>query len=156
MDRVGAIFMLAKPDRSAEAALTKHRGARQRIEALIESVERTDAKVSLVGASLDIKTPAFSNAKPHIPELKERPLEAVGYRAGKRMPAALPASKAFPRTRLMPLSMAQEALAHVERVPVQDQWVPFLWRMRGPFDMAAFNTAYTSMIERQEILRTRY
>jgi hypothetical protein len=103
---------MAKRD-VAGAKLLARPVARTSIESLLSELERVGVRVALSGASLDIKAPAFGSAKSKIAELKERSLEAVGYLAGKRMPAGLPASKVFPRARLMPLSVAQEALAHV-------------------------------------------
>ena len=103
---------MAKRDVGADELLAKP-VARSSIESLLTELERAGLRVALSGASLDIKVPAFGGAKSEIAELKERSLEAVGYLAGKRMPAGLPASKVFPRARLMPLSVAQEALAHV-------------------------------------------
>jgi hypothetical protein len=75
--------------------------ARSSIESLLAELEleleleRASVRVSLSGASFDIKAPAFGGAKSETARLRERSIEAVSYLAGKRMPAGLPASKVF-------------------------------------------------------------
>lgn len=57
-----------------------------------------------------------------------------------------------------PLSRAQRRMWLMERLGgAGDSYhVPFATRVRGPFDVAAFATALTSLVARHTILRTRY
>ncbi|GGQ06762.1 hypothetical protein GCM10010215_35050 [Streptomyces virginiae] len=58
----------------------------------------------------------------------------------------------------VPLSRAQRRMWLMERLGgTGDSYhVPFATRVRGPFDVAAFATALTSLVARHAILRTRY
>ncbi|MFE9845080.1 condensation domain-containing protein [Streptomyces goshikiensis] len=62
------------------------------------------------------------------------------------------------RTASLPLSRAQRRMWLMERLGgAGDSYhVPFATRLRGPFDVAAFSTALTSLVARHGILRTRY
>ncbi|AWZ07741.1 condensation domain-containing protein [Streptomyces sp. ICC4] len=63
-----------------------------------------------------------------------------------------------PRAASAPLSRAQRRMWLMERLGgAGDSYhVPFATRVRGPFDVAAFATAVTSLVARHGILRTRY
>ncbi|MER7732686.1 condensation domain-containing protein [Streptomyces erythrochromogenes] len=63
-----------------------------------------------------------------------------------------------PQTGRVPLSRAQHRMWLMERLGgAGDSYhVPFATRVRGPFDVAAFATALTSLVARHSILRTRY
>ncbi|MFE7098806.1 condensation domain-containing protein, partial [Streptomyces erythrochromogenes] len=63
-----------------------------------------------------------------------------------------------PQTGRVPLSRAQRRMWLMERLGgAGDSYhVPFATRVRGPFDVAAFATALTSLVARHAILRTRY
>ncbi|MFZ3475009.1 condensation domain-containing protein [Streptomyces sp. 4.24] len=63
-----------------------------------------------------------------------------------------------PQAASAPLSRAQRRMWLMERLGgAGDSYhVPFATRVRGPFDVAAFATAVTSLVARHGILRTRY
>ncbi|WP_060178597.1 condensation domain-containing protein [Streptomyces sp. IMTB 1903] len=63
-----------------------------------------------------------------------------------------------PQAGRVPLSRAQRRMWLMERLGgAGDSYhVPFATRVRGPFDVAAFATALTSLVARHAILRTRY
>ncbi|KJK52720.1 condensation domain-containing protein [Streptomyces sp. NRRL F-4428] len=63
-----------------------------------------------------------------------------------------------PRSDRAPLSRAQHRMWLMERLGgTGDSYhVPFATRVRGPFEVAAFATALTSLVARHTILRTRY
>ncbi|MFF3430473.1 condensation domain-containing protein [Streptomyces sp. NPDC002602] len=63
-----------------------------------------------------------------------------------------------PQDASVPLSRAQRRMWLMERLGgAGDSYhVPFATRMRGPFDVAAFTCALTSLVARHGILRTRY
>ncbi|WP_030774391.1 condensation domain-containing protein [Streptomyces sp. NRRL F-2664] len=63
-----------------------------------------------------------------------------------------------PQSEDVPLSRAQRRMWLMERLGgAGDSYhVPFATRLRGPFDVAAFATALTSLVARHAILRTRY
>ncbi|MFD3802968.1 condensation domain-containing protein [Streptomyces sp. NPDC058619] len=65
---------------------------------------------------------------------------------------------AAPQDGSAPLSRAQRRMWLMERLGgAGDSYhVPFATRVRGPFDVAAFATALTSLVARHTILRTRY
>ncbi|MFI5642489.1 condensation domain-containing protein [Streptomyces goshikiensis] len=83
-------------------------------------------------------------------ELLRRARAGTAHRA-KAEPAAA-------RTASLPLSRAQHRMWLMERLGgAGDSYhVPFATRLRGPFDVAAFSTALTSLVARHGILRTRY
>ncbi|MFC9820122.1 condensation domain-containing protein [Streptomyces erythrochromogenes] len=64
----------------------------------------------------------------------------------------------LPQAAAVPLSRAQRRMWLMERLGgAGDSYhVPFATRVRGPFDVAAFATALTSLVARHAILRTRY
>ncbi|MEV6679106.1 condensation domain-containing protein [Streptomyces erythrochromogenes] len=80
----------------------------------------------------------------------DAPADATGADAGRDGHA--------PRAAEVPLSRAQRRMWLMERLGgAGDSYhVPFATRLRGPFDVAAFATALTSLVARHAILRTRY
>jgi hypothetical protein len=60
------------------------------------------------------------------------------------------------RPECIPLSAAQTGWVHIDKVPLQEQWLPILWRLEGQLHLPAFVQAYKHLIARYEILRTRY
>ncbi|MGW6835523.1 condensation domain-containing protein [Streptomyces sp. NPDC054949] len=68
------------------------------------------------------------------------------------------ASGTAPQDGSVPLSRAQRRMWLMERLGgAGDSYhVPFATRLRGPFDVAAFTEALTSLVARHGILRTRY
>ncbi|OKK21746.1 non-ribosomal peptide synthetase/polyketide synthase [Streptomyces sp. CB00455] len=68
------------------------------------------------------------------------------------------ASGTAPQDTSVPLSRAQRRMWLMERLGgAGDSYhVPFATRVRGPFDVAAFTGALTSLVARHGILRTRY
>ncbi|MFG3000773.1 condensation domain-containing protein [Streptomyces sp. NPDC048340] len=68
------------------------------------------------------------------------------------------AGPAAAQTGSVPLSRAQRRMWLMERLGgAGDSYhVPFATRLRGPFDAATFATAFTSLVARHGILRTRY
>ncbi|MFD6225899.1 condensation domain-containing protein [Streptomyces sp. NPDC060232] len=71
---------------------------------------------------------------------------------------AAQSESAPPRSGCAPLSRAQRRMWLMERLGgTGDSYhVPFATRVRGPFEVAAFATALTSLVARHAILRTRY
>jgi amino acid adenylation domain-containing protein len=63
-----------------------------------------------------------------------------------------------PRTEPLPLSFAQQRLWFLDQLdPGGTEYLePFALRLRGELDLDALNAALTQVIERHEILRTRY
>ncbi|MEU8587312.1 condensation domain-containing protein [Streptomyces sp. NPDC048664] len=79
-------------------------------------------------------------------------------RARTARPDTARGADAASRPGRVPLSRAQRRMWLMERLGgAGDSYhVPFATRVRGPFDVAAFTTALTSLVERHTILRTRY
>ncbi|MFJ8623275.1 amino acid adenylation domain-containing protein [Kitasatospora sp. NPDC093550] len=63
-----------------------------------------------------------------------------------------------PRDRPLPLSFAQQRLWTLEQLrPGTAEYVlPFAWELRGPLDVPALRRALRELVERHEVLRTRY
>jgi hypothetical protein len=68
----------------------------------------------------------------------------------------LPAVAKQERPEILPLSAAQKLWAHIDKVALQEQWLPVLWRLEGQLHVPAFIRSYKSLIARHEILRTRF
>ncbi len=62
------------------------------------------------------------------------------------------------RERPLPLSFAQQRVWFLDRLrPGGSEYTaPWVWRLTGPLDVAALRAAWTEVVRRHEILRTRY
>ncbi|MGH3381785.1 MAG: non-ribosomal peptide synthetase, partial [Actinoallomurus sp.] len=63
-----------------------------------------------------------------------------------------------PRDRPLPLSFAQQRVWFLDRLrPGGTEYVArWIWRMTGPLDTGALRAAWTEVVRRHEVLRTRY
>ncbi|WP_405760824.1 condensation domain-containing protein [Streptomyces sp. NBC_00045] len=89
---------------------------------------------------------------------KAEPVARTGADAGVGHDGRDAPQDAAARTASVPLSRAQRRMWLMERLGgAGDSYhVPFATRIRGPYDVAAFAAALTSLVARHGILRTRY
>ncbi|MEV4702015.1 amino acid adenylation domain-containing protein [Actinoplanes sp. NPDC049316] len=78
----------------------------------------------------------------------------AGTSAGRRRPAIGPADRSGP----LPLSYGQQQMWFLNRLEPDsaEYLVPLVVRLRGPLDTAALSEAWLRLLDRHEILRTRY
>jgi amino acid adenylation domain-containing protein len=96
-------------------------------------------------------TPGLSSRRRQ--ELTERLLRAASP-SGAVGTSIGPAS----RQRPLPLSFAQQRVWFLDRLRPgsADYIAPWVWRLTGPLDTDALRAAWTELVRRHEILRTRY
>ncbi|MFC8492241.1 amino acid adenylation domain-containing protein [Streptomyces sp. NPDC057235] len=92
------------------------------------------------------------------PAVRRQALLESLLRAGGRGARASDAIPRVPRDRPLPLSSAQQRIWLVEslRPGTTEYVVPVGWELRGPLDVAALRAALARVVERHEVLRTRY
>ncbi|MFF5391946.1 amino acid adenylation domain-containing protein [Streptomyces sp. NPDC013012] len=92
------------------------------------------------------------------PAVRRQALLESLLRAGGRGARASDAIPRVPRDRPLPLSSAQQRIWLVEslRPGTTEYVVPVGWELRGPLDVAALRAALVRVVERHEVLRTRY
>ncbi|WP_225830732.1 non-ribosomal peptide synthetase [Streptomyces sp. NK08204] len=101
-----------------------------------------------LGADVPVRT-LFSAPTPAL--LAAAVTEPAGTGAG-RIPSAPRGSGS------LPLSFAQQRLWFLDQLePGRAEYLlPFAFRVRGPLDVDALNAAFTAVVARHEVLRTRY
>jgi amino acid adenylation domain-containing protein/non-ribosomal peptide synthase protein (TIGR01720 family) len=78
--------------------------------------------------------------------------QQITLHAGKDM---LPAIGTLPRPEFLPLSFAQERLWFIDRLQGTVQYhLPWIFRVRGALDMPALESAFRTIVQRHEPLRT--
>jgi hypothetical protein len=124
---------------------------------LLDDVARAGGAVRLSGAGLVIDTADFTGSPELIEALGACREEAVGFLASKVPREPLPAfSAADLAPQNLQLSAAQRQWTDVDRNPVQEQWLPVLWRLEGTLNIEAMKRSFQRLMERHAILRTRY
>ncbi len=100
--------------------------------------------------------PSAAHADARRRELAERLLRAA--RTGKAGKADPDRIRPADRDRPLPLSFAQQRLWFLDQLrPGGTEYVaPWVWRLTGPLDVDALRAAWSRVVLRHEVLRTRY
>ncbi len=114
-------------------------------------------RVTLSQGRLAIDAEGFVGDAGLLDELRTREDEALGYFASRRPRRVLPAISSRTRPAVSTtLTSAQLQWIHTDRNPLEEQWLPIVWKLTGVLNVGSFKRSFERLLVQHDILRTRY